>query len=271
MLTGNTRFQHMRKKCIQKKLPNCVRRIAQRHLKTRVKIMLTNSPHARSMAAALILLLLIAGCSKKERRDDATPMEKDTGYIIGVDIGARLKKQPLPIDLQSVLDGISDYYGDKKLRIPLDSIYELQEKLEKIGHNIESEMAKNREQAMVFLDSNGKNPNVQSLLGIQYQVLQPGTSPETPSDSDVVLCNISCSLLNGTSIKNTWKTNSPERFKVAKTLPGLSVAIKTMSRGTRLRVWVPPELGFGREGIPGSIPAYSLLVYDLELLAIEGK
>lgn len=233
--------------------------------------MLANSPLALRMAAVLVLLLLCSECSRAKGMDKTTPDERDTGYIIGVDIGARLKKQPLPIDLQSVLDGISDYYGDKKLRIPLESIYKLQEKLVKVGNAIESEMAKNREEAMAFLESNGKKPNVHHLSGIQYEILQPGPPSGTPSDSDEVLCNIRSSLLNGMSVKDTWKTGSPERFKVAKALSGLSIAIKTMSRGTRLRVWVPPELGYGREGVPGSIPAYSLLIYDVELLKIEGK
>lgn len=219
---------------------------------------------------ALLITALLLACFRKEETGQAHVDAQNTGYIIGVDIAARLKKQPLPIDLESVLAGISDHYQDRGLRIPLDSIYRLQEKMAKIGQSIEAEMSRNREQAMTFLDTNGRKRDVRKVSGIQYAILKTGKADGNPSDSDMVLCNLSCSLLNGTPVKDTWKTGRPERFSVGKAMPGIASVLKTMTKGMRVRAWVPPESAYGREGVRGSIPPYSLLVYDIELLDIGG-
>jgi FKBP-type peptidyl-prolyl cis-trans isomerase len=48
-------------------------------------------------------------------------------------------------------------------------------------------------------------------------------------------------------------------------LPGLEAAIADANLGDTLRVTVPPELAFGRRGIPGRVPESSTLFFDIEI------
>ncbi|EDK46927.1 FK506 binding protein proline rotamase rapamycin-binding protein [Lodderomyces elongisporus] len=47
--------------------------------------------------------------------------------------------------------------------------------------------------------------------------------------------------------------------------------IPSISKGTQARLTIPPEIGYGSRGFPGLIPANSTLVFDVELLNVNGK
>ncbi len=52
-------------------------------------------------------------------------------------------------------------------------------------------------------------------------------------------------------------------------VPGLDMALPTLSKGTRAEIVVPPHRGYGQRGFPPIVPPEAVLIYDLELLAIE--
>ena len=43
-----------------------------------------------------------------------------------------------------------------------------------------------------------------------------------------------------------------------------------MPVGSKWRIWIPYDLGYGLNNIPG-IPGGSLLIFEMELLGIKGK
>jgi peptidylprolyl isomerase/FKBP-type peptidyl-prolyl cis-trans isomerase FklB len=57
----------------------------------------------------------------------------------------------------------------------------------------------------------------------------------------------------GTSVINGWKT-----------------ALYGMVRGDKWEVWIPYQLAYGRSG-SSSIPGYSTLVFEIEIVSIDGK
>ncbi len=52
-------------------------------------------------------------------------------------------------------------------------------------------------------------------------------------------------------------------------IAGLRYGINGMRVGGKRRVYVPPHLGYGEAGVPGTIPPNALLTFDVELLAID--
>jgi hypothetical protein len=52
-------------------------------------------------------------------------------------------------------------------------------------------------------------------------------------------------------------------------IEGLAEGISTMREGEFRRIFIPPDLAFGEEGLAPNIPPGSILVYDIELLEIE--
>ncbi len=53
-------------------------------------------------------------------------------------------------------------------------------------------------------------------------------------------------------------------------IAGLEYAVEDMKVGGRRRVKVSPHLAYRKAGIPGSIPPNALLVFEIELVAVEG-
>ena len=61
------------------------------------------------------------------------------------------------------------------------------------------------------------------------------------------------------------KTGSTAKMKLSGTIDGLSTALQHMCVGDYWRVYIPWQLGYGTSG-SGSIPGYSVLVFDVTLL-----
>lgn len=102
---------------------------------------------------------------------------------------------------------------------------------------------------------------VTTASGLQYKVLTPGSGPR-PTATDVALIDYEGKLLDGTTFD---KSQRPTPMPVSGVVPGFSEALKLMPKGSKYRVWLKPELGYG-DRATGPIPANSTLVFDIELL-----
>lgn len=56
---------------------------------------------------------------------------------------------------------------------------------------------------------------------------------------------------------------------IGKVIKGWDCAVAKMSLGERAVVTIQPEYGYGSRSFPGRIPPNSVLVFDMELIAIE--
>ena len=52
-------------------------------------------------------------------------------------------------------------------------------------------------------------------------------------------------------------------------IAGLETGVEGMRVGGRRRIRVSPHLGYGSGGVPGVVPAGAVLLFDVELLAVE--
>ena len=104
---------------------------------------------------------------------------------------------------------------------------------------------------------------VTTASGLKYKVLQPGQpGGKHPTDSDVTLINYQGRLLNGTTFD---QSQQPTPMPVSGVVPGFAEALKLMTKGEKIRVWIPPALGYGADA-KGPIPANATLVFDIDLI-----
>jgi FKBP-type peptidyl-prolyl cis-trans isomerase len=121
-----------------------------------------------------------------------------------------------------------------------------------------------------FLAENKNKPGVSTTSsGLQYQVLTQGTGAK-PALTDTVVCHYRGTFLSGGEFDNSYSRGTPAEFPVTGVIRGWTEVLQLMPVGSKYKVFVPYQLGYGLADIPG-IPGGSLLVFEIELLGIKGK
>ena len=102
---------------------------------------------------------------------------------------------------------------------------------------------------------------ITTASGLKYEILVAGEGAK-PGPTDYALVNYRGALADGT----VFDAQNAAPFPVDGVVPGFGEGLQLMARGTRLRLWIPPELGYGAESQGDTIPANSTLVFEVELL-----
>jgi FKBP-type peptidyl-prolyl cis-trans isomerase FklB len=123
-----------------------------------------------------------------------------------------------------------------------------------------------------FLAANKNKKGVVALpSGLQYLVLKEGEGPK-PSLTDSITVHYHGTLSDGTVFESSVESGMPVKLRVDGVIAGWTEALLMMPLGSRWRLFVPSELAYGNFSQPGSpIPPGSTLVFDVELLEINGK
>ena len=129
---------------------------------------------------------------------------------------------------------------------------------------LQSMRMKNLGEAAEFFTKLKANKNITELPdGLRYEVLQPGDGPG-PKPTDSVKVNYTGTLINGT-IFDSSAQRGPAEFELSKVIAGWTEGLQKVGKGGKLKLYVPPQLGYGDDGRPG-IPPGAVLIFDIELL-----
>lgn len=148
---------------------------------------------------------------------------------------------------------------------------ELQEK-ERIAQEeeLKKQHASQVEANEKFLAENKEKEGVVTLpSGLQYKVIKEGNGPK-PAASDIVKVHYHGTLIDGKVFDSSVERNNPTTFNVGGVIRGWTEALLLMPVGSKWMVYVPYDLGYGGQE-RGSIPPFSTLIFEVELLDIEGK
>jgi peptidylprolyl isomerase len=127
----------------------------------------------------------------------------------------------------------------------------------------------NIEIAQAFLLENKTNANVtQTSSGLQYEVLQKGTGNAKPNSRSTVKVHYHGTLLDGTVFDSSVDRNQPISFPLNQVIKGWTEGVQLMVVGDKFKFFIPSELAYGNQAT-GKISAGSLLIFEVELLAIK--
>jgi FKBP-type peptidyl-prolyl cis-trans isomerase FklB len=76
-------------------------------------------------------------------------------------------------------------------------------------------------------------------------------------------------LTNGTTFDSSVDRGSPIDLPVSGVIPGWVEGLQLMHVGEKVELYIPSDLAYGAQSPSPAIPANSVLVFDLELLAIK--
>jgi FKBP-type peptidyl-prolyl cis-trans isomerase FklB len=120
-----------------------------------------------------------------------------------------------------------------------------------------------------FLQDNAMKEGVVTLpSGLQYIVLQRGEGRK-PGPNTMVTVHYEGSLTEGKIFDSSYRRGKPATFGVHQVIRGWTEALQLMPVGSKWRLFIPSSLGYGERGAGGSIPPFSTLIFDVELLEMR--
>jgi FKBP-type peptidyl-prolyl cis-trans isomerase FklB len=118
-----------------------------------------------------------------------------------------------------------------------------------------------------FLTENKAKPGIQTTAsGLQYQIMKEGTGAK-PAATDQVKVHYHGTLTNGEVFDSSVKRGEPATFPVNGVIQGWIEALQLMPTGSKWKLFIPSNLGYGPQGT-GGIPPNAVLVFEVELLEI---
>lgn len=199
-------------------------------------------------------------------------MEKGS-YLIGHNIGSQLKGDDVDADINALIAGIKDGLSGKDSQIPAKDARTVMQAFQKAVQDKASAKAKvageqNAKEAKEFLAKNAKKAGVKSTpSGLQYEVITAGDGA-TPKATDKVRTHYKGTLLNGEVFDSSYDRGEPAEFPVNGVIKGWTEALQMMKVGSKWKLYVPPDLGYGERGAGGAIGPNAALVFEVELLGI---
>ena len=120
-----------------------------------------------------------------------------------------------------------------------------------------------------FLAANKNKPGVTELpSGLQFEIITEGDGPK-PSASNKVTCHYHGTLIDGTVFDSSVRRGQPATFPLNMVIKGWTEGLQLMSKGSKWRFFIPPQLGYGERQVSAQIGPNSTLIFEVELLEIS--
>ncbi len=124
-----------------------------------------------------------------------------------------------------------------------------------------------REEGERFLEENKQRDGVITTeSGLQYEILREGDGPR-PSRESVVRVHYKGEFLSGEQFDSSYDRGEPAEFPLSGVIPGWTEVVQLMPVGSKFKVYLPYNLGYGTQQA-GPIDPFSTLIFEIELLDI---
>lgn len=223
--------------------------------------------------------MLLKGIKERLQASD-----QNFAYAKGLEVGDQLNKMSVEfskqvlgnddsqkINNEAILLGLTDALTNQPLLIA-NSSEMIQNKINASQEKAQEEKKKESAEVIAkgekFMAENATKPGVVSLPdGLQYKIIKQGTGAIPTADSQVKV-HYHGTLIDGTVFDSSVNRGEPIVLGVSQVIPGWTEALQMMPVGSKWILYIPYNLAYGdRDG--GPIPAYSNLIFEVELLNIE--
>jgi FKBP-type peptidyl-prolyl cis-trans isomerase FklB len=197
-------------------------------------------------------------------------------YAVGYDFGRMLKNRKVELVAEQLIAGLQDALGGGNARMSDDEVTIVSrhihnESMRRMQQERAALAAKNRAEGTAYLEANKKRAGVVALpSGLQYEVLRQGDGPK-PAGSDNVKVHFRGSLLDGTVFDSSYEREGPIVLRADGVIKAWAEALPIMSVGSKWKLFVPADLGYGDKIGAVNIPPGATLIFEVELLGIEPK
>lgn len=197
-------------------------------------------------------------------------VEAQASYGIGLQVGQQLQESGLQgLQPEALLAGLRDALEGNSPAVPVDVVHralrEVHERADEVRRQQHAALA---EAGHAFLEENSKREGVNSTeSGLQYRVLEQGEGA-VPSRQDRVRVHYTGKLTDGTVFDSSVARGEPAEFPVNGVIAGWIEALTLMPVGSKWQLVIPHQLAYGERGAGASIPPFSTLIFEVELIDI---
>ena len=205
-------------------------------------------------------------------------------YLIGRSYGDNLATQFVDVNFDELVRGLKSSIDGKDSDFTEEQAQELMNAFRPIhsarvgrmrqlkAFNVDEKgwgdlAAKNLADGEKFLAENAKKDGVKTTAsGLQYEIMKAG-SGEIPKPTDTVNAIYKGTLIDGTPFDDS--KGKPRPFNVSRVVKGWQEALQMMPVGSKWRLTIPSDLGYGASGNRPPIGPNSTLVFEMELASIK--
>ena len=225
----------------------------------------------------VFLVLFISAClvAPSLFAQGATALKTESekvSYVLGLNLGTDMKRRSIEnLNYDLLIKGIRDAYTDGQKLLT-------DEEAEKVWSTFQQNMKANsmkasddnKKKGEDFLTQNKTKEGVVTLpSGLQYKIIKKGTGPK-PKATDTVTTHYRGTLINGTEFDSSYKRKEPVSFPVNGVIKGWTEALQLMETGSKWQLFIPSDLAYGPNGAAGVIGPNETLIFDVELISIQG-
>jgi FKBP-type peptidyl-prolyl cis-trans isomerase FkpA len=123
----------------------------------------------------------------------------------------------------------------------------------------------------VTTDAAAKEPGaVVTPSGLVYRALKEGNGA-SPKASDAVKVHYRGTFPDGREFDSSYKRGEPISFPLSGVIPCWTEGVQRMKVGGKAKLTCPPQIAYGSRGAGGVIPPNATLLFEVELLGVNGK
>ena len=248
-------------------------------------------PSPRLVLAALaVALLTLASCNKSGHPAGAstsatdaadpnaipglpTPKARDS-YMVGMAMAKQIEPIKDELDMDLMVKAMRSTLAGDKLLMTQQQATTLGKAFgdrmrAKVREKMVARAKTNGQAGQAFLARNANNPGVRTTAsGLQYMVISEGKGPK-PRPTDTVRVNYKGTLLDGKVFDDSAQHGGPASIPLQAVVPGWREGVTLMPVGSKYRLWIPGDIGYGDKVPPGApMGPNATLVFDVELLDI---
>ncbi|MDE7402712.1 MAG: FKBP-type peptidyl-prolyl cis-trans isomerase [Muribaculaceae bacterium] len=192
-------------------------------------------------------------------------------YAWGLAMGRQLQGMGMKeLNIDDFKDGVKGVFEggepaispEEAQKLIQDYLNDLQEKAD----------AQARQAGKEFLEQTKKEvANIQETAsGLLYVVDKEGEGAQ-PAATDEVTVHYTGKLIDGTVFDSSVNRGEPATFPLNRVIPGWTEGVQLMKEGAKYTFFIPSDLAYGAQGVPGAIPPHSTLIFEVELIKVIKK